>query len=100
MKAIVERGGALRWTDAPDPVPGPRDALVRVGAAGVNRADLAQRAGRYPPPAGASEILGLEVAGEVLEELRRPHVRCSRPISATSSAGERRRPITKGPNSA
>jgi len=66
MKAIVERGGALRWTDAPDPVPGPRDALVRVGAAGVNRADLAQRAGRYPPPPGASEILGLEVAGEVL----------------------------------
>src|SRR6056297_705887 len=65
MKATVERGGALRWTDAPDPVPGPRDALVRVGAAGVNRADLAQRAGRYPPPAGASEILGLEVAGEV-----------------------------------
>lgn len=67
MKAIVDRDGALRWADVPEPVPGPRDALVRVVAAGVNRADLAQRAGRYPPPPGASEILGLEVAGEVLE---------------------------------
>src|SRR6056297_2329265 len=67
MKAIVERDGGLRWADVPDPMPGPRHALVRVRAAGVNRADLAQRAGRYPPPPGASEILGLEVAGEVVE---------------------------------
>jgi len=67
MKAIVERDGGLRWADVPDPTPGPHDALVRVRAAGVNRADLAQRAGRYPPPPGASEILGLEVAGEVVE---------------------------------
>lgn len=67
MKAIVDSDGALRWTDVPDPRPGPHDALVRVRAAGVNRADLAQRAGRYPPPPGASQVLGLEVAGEVLD---------------------------------
>ena len=43
------------------------EVLVRVVAAGVNRPDLAQRAGRYPPPPGASPILGLEVAGEVVD---------------------------------
>ena len=67
MRAILQRGDALVWADAPDPVTGPGEALVRVRAAGVNRADLAQRAGRYPPPPGASPILGLEVAGEVIE---------------------------------
>lgn len=47
------------------PVPGPGQLLVRVLAAGVNRADLVQREGKYPPPAGASAVLGLEVAGIV-----------------------------------
>lgn len=67
MRAILQRGDALVWSEAPDAAPGPGEALLRVRAAGVNRADLAQRAGRYPPPPGASDILGLEVAGEVLE---------------------------------
>ncbi len=49
------------------PVPREGEVLVRVRAAGVNRADLAQLAGHYPPPPGASEVLGLEVAGEVAE---------------------------------
>lgn len=53
--------------DAPDPTPGPGEMLIAVRATAVNRADLLQRAGRYPPPAGASEILGLEAAGEVLQ---------------------------------
>lgn len=53
--------------DAPDPTPGPGEMLITVRATAVNRADLMQRAGRYPPPAGASEILGLEAAGEVLQ---------------------------------
>jgi len=48
-----------------DPVPGPHELLVRVRAAGVNRADVLQRMGRYAPPAGASDVLGLEFAGEV-----------------------------------
>ncbi len=65
--AMSGTGGVevLRIGECPDPVPGDGDLLVRVRAAGVNRADLLQRRGRYPPPRGASEILGLEMAGEV-----------------------------------
>ncbi|MEM7780421.1 MAG: NAD(P)H-quinone oxidoreductase [Pseudomonadota bacterium] len=48
------------------PQPGPHDVLIKVAYAGVNRPDCAQRAGLYPPPPGASPILGLEVAGEVV----------------------------------
>jgi putative PIG3 family NAD(P)H quinone oxidoreductase len=55
----------LRLTDMPDPTPGPEDLLVRVRASALNRADTLQRRGQYPPPAGDSEILGLELAGEV-----------------------------------
>ena len=51
--------------DVPPPVPGPGEVLVRVRAAGINRADLMQRAGRYPPPAGVTDRLGLEVSGVV-----------------------------------
>jgi putative PIG3 family NAD(P)H quinone oxidoreductase len=71
MRAIVVKapGGpeVLELGEVPDPRPGPGDLLVRVRAAGVNRADLLQRLGRYPPPPGEPETLGLEVAGEVLE---------------------------------
>lgn len=49
----------------PVPTPGTGEVLVRVAAAGVNRADIMQRQGRYPPPPGASDVLGLEVSGEV-----------------------------------
>jgi putative PIG3 family NAD(P)H quinone oxidoreductase len=70
MKAVVfdAPGGpeVLRVGEAPDPTPGPSELLVRVRAAGVNRADLLQRMGRYPAPAGASPLLGLEFAGEVV----------------------------------
>jgi|SRR5580704_84685 NADPH2:quinone reductase len=48
------------------PQPGEGEVLIRVAAAGVNRADLLQRQGHYPPPAGASEILGMEIAGEIV----------------------------------
>jgi putative PIG3 family NAD(P)H quinone oxidoreductase len=71
MKAILvpKPGGpdALVYGDAPDPVPGPGEVLVRVRATAVNRADLLQSEGKYPPPPGAPEILGLEAAGEVEE---------------------------------
>lgn len=50
----------------PVPVPGPAQVLLRVAAAGVNRPDIAQRIGNYPPPPGAPSIPGLEVAGEVV----------------------------------
>lgn len=48
------------------PSPGPNEVLIRVAAAGVNRADLLQSQGRYPPPKGASPILGMEVSGEII----------------------------------
>lgn len=70
MRAIAVEGGrggpeTLKLVEAPRPVPGPGQILIRVRAAGVNRPDLLQRMGLYPPPAGAPETLGLEVAGEV-----------------------------------
>lgn len=55
----------LRLAEVPDPVPGPGEVLVAVVAAGVNRADLMQRQGFYPPPPGAPEYPGLECAGRV-----------------------------------
>ena len=56
----------LRMVAGPRPEPGPGQVLIRVAAAGVNRPDLMQRQGKYPPPPGASLIPGLEVAGEVI----------------------------------
>lgn len=58
---------SLSMQEAPPPVVAPTDVLIDVRAAGLNRADLMQRMGLYPPPPGASEILGLEVAGVVVE---------------------------------
>jgi putative PIG3 family NAD(P)H quinone oxidoreductase len=62
-----EGGGpeVLRIAQGAVPVPGPREVLIEVHFAGVNRPDLLQRAGKYPPPPGASPILGLEVAGRI-----------------------------------
>jgi NADPH2:quinone reductase len=55
-----------RLVDTPNPVPGPGEVLVAVRATGINRADLLQLRGQYPPPAGESLIPGLEVAGEIV----------------------------------
>ncbi len=57
---------AMRLVDGPPPVPAAGEVLIRVEYAGVNRPDVLQRSGRYPPPSGASPILGLEVAGHVV----------------------------------
>src|SRR5579875_3690055 len=57
----------MRWAEAPDPQPGPGDVVIDVEASAVNRADLLQRQGFYPPPPGASEILGLECSGVIRE---------------------------------
>jgi NADPH:quinone reductase len=69
MKAIeiATPGGPeqLRLTDRPMPQPGDGEVLIRVAAAGVNRPDVVQRQGHYPPPPGASDLPGLEVAGTV-----------------------------------
>lgn len=66
---IREPGAAdvLRAVERPVPVLHPGDVLIRVEAAGVNRPDIMQRQGKYPPPPGASDIPGLEIAGEVVE---------------------------------
>jgi tumor protein p53-inducible protein 3 len=69
MKAIlIDKPGnedVLKLGEFPDPAPGPEDVLINVRCAGINRADLMQRQGFYPPPQGASPILGLECAGVV-----------------------------------
>lgn len=66
MKALVIHADkSLHWEDVPTPTPGPDDVAIRVHATAINRADLMQRAGLYPPPPGASPILGLECAGEI-----------------------------------
>lgn len=69
MKAIQidtsTPGRTLVWGEAPDPAMGPGDVVVEVHATALNRADLLQRKGGYAPPAGASDILGLEMAGTV-----------------------------------
>jgi putative PIG3 family NAD(P)H quinone oxidoreductase len=65
---IAAPGGPEQLKVAKRPVPVPKDGevLVRVAAAGVNRPDVMQRQGRYPPPAGASDLPGLEIAGEIV----------------------------------
>lgn len=71
MRAIAVRAGRgaaedLEIVELPVPAPGPGEILIRVRAAGVNRPDILQRLGAYPPPPGAPDTLGLEVAGEVV----------------------------------
>jgi tumor protein p53-inducible protein 3 len=71
MKAIniiSQKGPSIEIGEVPTPQLGPNQILIKVKAAGINRADLLQKEGKYPPPPGASELLGLEVSG-VLEEV-------------------------------
>lgn len=69
MNAIVvdraDPDRTLRWQQVPDPQPGPGEVLVEIHATALNRADLLQRAGNYPPPPGAPDTLGLEMAGRI-----------------------------------
>ncbi|WP_433716804.1 NAD(P)H-quinone oxidoreductase [Nocardia sp. CA-084685] len=71
MRAIKLNGfgepEVMEWGDAADPVPGHGEVLIEVAAAGVNRADLLQRRGFYPPPPGASAVMGLECSGVIAE---------------------------------
>ena len=67
MKAIlVNEDKSLRWDNVPDPILTEDEVLVKVEAAALNRADLMQREGDYPPPPGCPEWMGLEVAGEIV----------------------------------
>ncbi len=65
MRAIVIESGSCVWAEVPDPEPGPGEVVVEVTAAAVNRADLLQRQGHYPPPAGAPPYPGLECSGVI-----------------------------------
>src|SRR6201996_8702990 len=69
MRGIVVAGpgdaGAMRVAEVSRPLPRAGEVLIRVAAAGVNRADIVQRKGHYPPPAGITDILGMEVSGYV-----------------------------------
>ena len=69
MKAILvdKSDRSLHWSDVPDPVIKPDEVLVKVKAAALNRADLMQREGDYPPPPGCPDWMGLEIAGEIVE---------------------------------
>ena len=67
MKAmLVDDKKNLVWSDVPDPVIKPDEGLVKIHAAALNRADLLQREGKYPSPAGCPEWMGLEIAGEIV----------------------------------
>jgi putative PIG3 family NAD(P)H quinone oxidoreductase len=70
MRAVIapQPGGveALEVVDLPRPEPGPGEVLIRVAAAGLNRSDLLQRQGLYPPPPGVSDVLGLECSGDIV----------------------------------
>ncbi|GIF11408.1 NAD(P)H-quinone oxidoreductase [Actinoplanes teichomyceticus] len=65
MHAIVIEDKQLRWTEVPEPEPGDNEVIVDVTAAAVNRADLLQREGHYPPPPGAPDYPGLECSGVI-----------------------------------
>lgn len=69
MQAITLHGfggtDVMQWERIPDPTPGPSEVIVEVTATAVNRADLLQRQGKYPPPVGGSDILGLECSGTI-----------------------------------
>ena len=67
MKAMqIESDQSLSWTDQKKPVPKKNEVLIKIGATAINRADLVQRSGGYPPPPGVSPIMGLECAGEIV----------------------------------
>ena len=68
MKAIlINDDKSLSWREVPNPVIKSDEVLVKIGAAALNRADLMQREGDYPPPPGCPEWMGLEIAGEIVE---------------------------------
>jgi NADPH2:quinone reductase len=67
MRAVVIKDGGIVIEERPDPEPGAGEALVKVHAAGLNGADILQRAGLYPPPAGVpADMPGMELAGEII----------------------------------
>lgn len=64
---VAESADHLVWQQVPDVTAGAGEVVIKVAAAGVNRADVLQAAGKYPPPPGASEIIGMEVSGTITD---------------------------------
>ena len=94
MRAItIESPGRARGTarsaEVPDPVPGAGEVLIDIAAAGLNRADLLQRQGFYPPPPGAPPYPGLECSGRIVAPRRRTSPACGR-RRGLRAAGRRR----------
>jgi len=87
--AIPTPGGpeALQLEDRPQPTPHPGEVLIRVEAAGVNRPDIMQREGKYPPPPGASDLPGLEVAGTIVDANGDPRWRDGDRVCALVAGG-------------
>jgi len=77
----------LALVERPVPRPGPDEVLIKVAAAGINRPDILQRRGLYPPPPGAPDILGLEIAGEVIEAGEGAEEVLGRPLCALVAGG-------------
>ena len=68
MKAIlVEKDRSLTWSEVPDPIMKDEEVLVKIECAALNRADLMQREGNYPPPPGCPDWMGLEISGEIVK---------------------------------
>ena len=87
MLAVVAPEQELVLAERPVPRPGPGEVLVKVAAAGVNRPDVLQRRGLYPPPPGAPSIPGLEVAGEVVAAGEGAGVLLGQPVCALVAGG-------------
>lgn len=87
MKALQGAEGVLEWTQRPSPICDAGQVRIRVAAAGLNRADLLQRAGHYPPPPGASDILGLECSGVVIEAGAGSHLQVGERVCALLAGG-------------
>ncbi|NNM63837.1 MAG: NAD(P)H-quinone oxidoreductase [Burkholderiales bacterium] len=91
LVAMISQPGppeVLRWVSRDRPEPGPGEVLLRVRAFGINRPDVLQRKGLYPPPPGASDIPGLEVCGEVLSgDLRGATLRPGQRVCALLTGG-------------
>jgi NADPH2:quinone reductase len=87
----VDHNRSLNWTEVPDPAMGSEEVLVRIHATALNRADLLQRRGMYPPPPGAPEWMGLEIAGVVdqvgEDAARRSHWRPGDRVCALLAGG-------------
>src|SRR5205814_1585568 len=99
LRVVEERGRYVAsLSEAPAPTPARGEVLIRVTASGVNRADLSQIAGRYPPPPGGSEVLGLEVSGTLDEAGGRARGAggARRPSAGATRGGRRPRAGARG----